>query len=870
MTNLILALLVSTGYAQTSEVTAEPAPTPETAPAPAPAPAKKIVVTGSYIKRIDEEGPSAVVTLKKEDLQKTGLNSVGDVLRDQAVISSVGREASGSSQAGASTASLRAFGSDSILVLLNGLRLPKLGGGNSVDLNLVPISALERVEILKDGASATYGSDAVGGVINFITKKDYNNTDATINYAMPEEAGGSRFDATISSGKSTEKWSVMGVLNFRKNEAIYDKDRYYSKMENIFTDGSIYASPGSWIDTTNPNVINTTEISPGVPCVQNQDGFCTFDFTQYSSGVPDLNQYSGMLSASYNFTESLKISTNQLYTRRDVFWRYAPAPDRIRFDQATAATFGLTPAPGGPIDYYYRLVEELGTRDNENITDSYTGQASIEGKFAPTWDWEMSGVYAISRTESTGTSGYARKDVLQQLAANGDFNPNLPSGAKSDLSSAQVNPFQEIRNTHYGARFITSAPIYDGGDNFGPIAFAAGLSADWAGYFENVDPVSAARGNDNLSLLFGGSGSMGQGNRNFQAAFTEFSFFPKDDIEIQLAGRYDRFSDFGNTFNPKLSLSWQATPKVMFRTSFGTGFRAPNLDSLYAGDQFGNPTFVDVTGCATNSSLCYGRQYQFRTRGNSNLDEETSIFYNAGFVLQPKKNWNITVDAWGAAIRDQVGISLTDATFVESLVNAQGGNGRQYMIDKYGITINRLGNGRIDFVDGVAINNGTRRVAGVDVGINTQKDARLFTLPVSLVFGMEHTQFFKSSSTTFDEIGPRKNSDIFWKNNLNAAVRYRDKTFRLAMNTVPGGDKALNSANFVQQEVGYGSVPFYTQYDFTFVYANIWKGDLTLGVRNLFDAKRPYDDTFPVPTRMNLDLLDPSGRTYQFGYNMRF
>lgn len=858
MTQSILALLIAIGSAQSAETTATPPPPEQNGTG------KKIVVTGSYIKRIDEEGPSAVVTLKKEDLQKTGLNSVGDVLRDQAVITAVGREASGSSEAGTSTAQLRAFGSDSILVLLNGLRLPKIGGGNSVDLNLIPISALERVEILKDGASATYGSDAVGGVINFITKKDYNNTDASINYSMPEEKGGSRLDATISSGYSTEKWSVMGVLQARKNDIILDKDRSYSKMENIFTDGSNFGSPGTWYDDNGgPNLADAS-------CTVNDQGHCTFDFTKFSSGVPDLEQYSGLISGRYNFTENLRLTTSHIYNYRDVYWKFAPAPDRITFanDGSIPWLAGLNGGPPvGDVDFWYRPVEELGPRDNENITQSYTGQASLEGKFAPTWDWEFSNMYGISRTEETGVGGYARVDVLQTLAAGGLFDPTKPAGSKDSLAAAHWEPYKEIRNIHYSSRFITSAPLYNGGDNFGPIAFAAGLSADWQSYFENVDAVTAA-GN-----LFGGAGSAGAGRRNFQAAFTEFSLFPIDDVEVQLAARYDSFSDFGNTLNPKLSVSWQATPKVLLRTSLGTGFRAPNLDNLYGGEAFGFPSFIDRKACSNGvAGTCRGRQYELRSRGNPNLDEERSFFYNAGVVMQPKKNWNITIDGWGAIIEDQVALTgiLGDATLLERAIDAQGGNGRQYLIDKYGITINRLGTGAIDFVDSSSVNIGKSQLAGVDVGINTQKDIRLFRRGMQLLTGMEHTQFFKRSQTTFEEIGPRKNSDVFWKNTLTVGLRFVNQTVRVAAQSITGGDKAQNSSDQVGQTTGFGSLPVYTQYNLTYTYANLWKGNLTLGVRNIFDSSRPIDDTVAVPTRLDLDLYDPSGRTYQAGYSISF
>lgn len=129
----------------------------------APTALDKIQVTGSYIKRVDEEAPTPVQTISKETLKKSGYNSVADVMRDNAITSGGQREDSGNGNPGAATTGIGPFGADSILVLLDGNRMPKIGGDNSVDLNLIPMAAIERIEILKDGASALYGSDAIGG-----------------------------------------------------------------------------------------------------------------------------------------------------------------------------------------------------------------------------------------------------------------------------------------------------------------------------------------------------------------------------------------------------------------------------------------------------------------------------------------------------------------------------------------------------------------------------------------------------------------------------------------------------------------------------------------------------------------------------------
>jgi iron complex outermembrane receptor protein len=144
---------------------------------------EKIQVTGSHIKRIDIEGPSPVQTIDKQELDETGYNSVADVLRNVSA-NSFGsrREQAGSTVAGVAEVSLRGLGASSTLVLMNGRRLPTDGVTGAVDLNLIPMAAVERVEILKDGASAIYGSDAIGGVVNIITKRDYVGTEMSFQH----------------------------------------------------------------------------------------------------------------------------------------------------------------------------------------------------------------------------------------------------------------------------------------------------------------------------------------------------------------------------------------------------------------------------------------------------------------------------------------------------------------------------------------------------------------------------------------------------------------------------------------------------------------------------------------------------------------
>ena len=186
--------------------------------------AEKITVTGSHIKRIQVEGPSPVEILDREYLDKTGHNSVSDVLRDITASSFGGsRERSGSATADVATVNLRGLGASRTLVLMNGRRLPKDSIGAATDLNNIPFAAVERIEILKDGASALYGSDAIGGVVNIITKKNFDGFAFTTSGSFNAEDIGERFEAgsrisgSATYGVDSENLQWITVLNYRKN-----------------------------------------------------------------------------------------------------------------------------------------------------------------------------------------------------------------------------------------------------------------------------------------------------------------------------------------------------------------------------------------------------------------------------------------------------------------------------------------------------------------------------------------------------------------------------------------------------------------------------------------------------------------------------
>lgn len=830
---------------------------------------EKIEVTGSHIKRINVEGPSPILTLDREYLERSGYNSVADVLRDSTVTATgVGRESSGSSTSGAATTGLRGFGSDKILVLLNGNRLPKIGGGNSVDLNLIPFQAIERVEILKDGASATYGSDALAGVINFILKKDYDGATFMMRTSQPNEPGGSRNDIAAIWGKNFSKGNIMAVYQYRSNKEIFDRDREWSDGSLIgATRLSTLGSPGSFrpADDAGGTDVDPWQADPNCPADRRlnatdptRDDYCMFDYTPYSWALPAIEQHSAVLSGAYEINESLKLYTDLMYTQRMSRWQYAPAPDILQ-DETTpaggndytvpavnAGTWGI--ANGGePVEVRYRFVDELGPRGNRDTTDSYGGTLGVRGYMMDSWEWEAGLTYGQSTVYNLGHSGYANKAELFNLITSNSFNPF--SATTQNVDSAKVVSEQWIESSLTLAQFRTSGEL---GSFYGGLLSAAfGVSSAWEDYEERVDAVTAA-GN-----LFGGAAGEGSGSRDYQSFFTELGL-AYEQLEFQLSGRFDNYSDFGSTVNPKLAVRYLPFQSVMFRGSIGTGFKAPTLDELYAAQGYGYPSYVDITKCnATGTDQdCSPQQYRTLQGGNPNLEEETSLSYNFGTLIQAGRDMSFGLDWWHTEIDNAIGIDLNSVMLADSLS----------LPLPTGVAVNRVG-GSITSVEAPLVNVASQEAEGLDFSF----DYRFRLGGITLNPHVEHSQFLIYQEEPLPGLGVQDRLGWAgrprWRNTSYITVGFLNAhSVRFTGRTIAGQFKEAHTTNQSDQR----RTATYTEYDMDYRWITPWDGIVTVGVKNLFNTKRPLDDTAFFSNRLNTSLYDQIGQLYYLGYTQNF
>ena len=813
---------------------------------------ERVEVTGSHIRKIDVEGASPILTVNRKDIEKTNYNSVSDIMRDTTV-SAFGsaRESSGSNAAGVASIDLRGLGADNTLVLLNGQRLPTDAVTGYVDINLIPTAAVERVDVLKDGSSAVYGSDALAGVVNMITRKDFNGSEVTMSQTTPEYKGGKRQDISLVNGVSKGKFSMVNVVQYRNNEVVYSRDRKFSN-----TALSPTGNPGSYSQNG-----GTSYADPNCPANlihHTPDGDeCRINTGDFSTQLPALQQVSLFHDNTLNVGSRLKFNTRLMGTRKTVQWQYAPQPGQFTIPAAVAATLGPN---GGPmpntdptqdLDVSYRTLG-LGNRESHITTTGFNALEDVGVELGKGWSLDVIGSHNIVRTKDNGVNGYVLGAKLKDAIATGRINPFRTTG--NDFSGLQYTTTHDTEAQYSAGEIKASGPILE--MPAGDLSVAVGADVGYARYQDSIDDASLNK------QVLSNTGSNGKGSRDTRSAFAEVSVPITKKLDLSLAERYDRFSDFGESVNPKASVAYRPAKSLLMRASAGTGFKAPLMQSLYGSANQSAEWIIDQVSCdrekakgaAGDLTQCQPQQHTVFSGGNRNLKPEHSVAFNAGTVFQPNKDVAMGFDLFHMRIKDVVGIDYDDA------IRAEAQFGKQYMLD-HGVNIHRNAGGFIDKqlgIDAPLLNLSKQEITGIDL----QAEYRISKIKLN----MAHSQMFYFKQEGFPGMGLRNqlgdSGKPRWRN--VAAVSYLPNErhdLTLSANTIAGQRK-------LDKEQG-GSTNNYTTMDLEYSYA--WKkvGVFSLGVKNLLDSNPPLDDTQPA-TPLNVALYDQIGRAFYTGYKATF
>jgi iron complex outermembrane receptor protein len=700
MKTLSLALAQTLGVGLAVSVATAPALAQQTAQTK-----ERIEVTGSNIKRVEGESALPVTVISKQDIQNSGITTAQDLLDRLPINMSNGsfNEAGGEGAGlvGFTGVSLRGFGTNRTLVLINGKRVApyalsnQIGGG--ADLSAIPVAVIERVEILKDGASAVYGSDAIAGVINFILRKDFKGIEASATYLDTDQGGAkqTRYNASVGFGDlNKQRFNVYFTADYLKQDPLKASQRAISHTAFIpelgvdRTSGNSFpaniSQPGGFSGTHNPTIPATGATSSScLPPLSfpttGSPNQCRFDFASVIETIPNFTKENYMGRATLQITPSMQAYVEGSYYKGKFDQRISPTPigPGIVLDNADITVTPTNPfyprayiasLPGGntslPVLVSFRSVE-LGPRFDEAKVDQTRGVAGLEG-YTGGWDWAASLNYTKNNQVDTYKGGYVSEAAFGPLLQGGIINPFAPNtaAALAQLQGAQV--FGDASNNtakNYGFDAKVSREIYQMAN--GPMAFAFGID----GRKEQLDLINA----DFLSTgdIIGGLGaipSLTGVSRKVYAAYGELNVPILRNLEVNLAARYDHYSDFGSTTNPKVTVRYQPTHDLLLRAAYGTGFRAPTLYDLFqpplvtnTNGSHDDPLRCPTTQLVTDCNL----QFNAKQGGNPNLQPEKSHQWYAGLVWEPNNNLSAGVDYFRIYVKNLIAQISDDTIFTQ-------------------------------------------------------------------------------------------------------------------------------------------------------------------------------------------------------------
>ncbi len=518
-----------------------------------------IKVTGSRISRIDTQGASPMTVWTKEDLDKRGYFNLGEFFQNT---------------------SLSNFGDmrihdRSTLVLVNGSRMVHGEAGQEINqlpkrvIDIIPIAAIEKVEVLRDGASALYGSDVVGGVINIITKKDYTFPEVSLKISptfYPLYKGGSQTEASVVFGKKFNRWHFISALQFQYSHGFKRLDRKKWYASDFFSDFPYYS------------FLIGDDITVKAFCPdQNQSSTkeCKKDLLKHNYISPNIYDFS-----SYNYMEYKLNSDIIFYSQWLGFWQYSKRSNQFFNDN-----LGLSDGHGTALGEG-SAARNLFFEGSDELTSMIflDGLVGVKGYISKTWDFDLSLKWSNVWDKETHTN-YLYKEDLVKIFASGD---PISSGKGALNSIRRHDAFAKSDD-----KKIFTSLDFSGESGIWDIDLAFGLQGYYNNYRNIFDPVVKER-----KIFARDSRATGElFERYVLAAYVEGIKTFSNLLEVQLAGRVDRYSDFGWTVNPKMGIRFQPSSQFLIRSSIGTSFEAPPLIELYTPPMEGEVFIYDTVAC---------------------------------------------------------------------------------------------------------------------------------------------------------------------------------------------------------------------------------------------------------------------------------
>lgn len=867
---------------------------------------QRIEITGSAIKRIDGETALPVQVITREEIDKAGLTTASEIVArlsaSAANLTDGGSMSYGGfrDQTGFNGANLRGLGVSSTLVLLNGRRMANFaspGDASGVDLNSIPAAAIDRVEVLLDGASSLYGSDAIGGVINFITRRDYQGAEVNVSYGDTTEGGGGKRTASLAGGfgdYGRDGFNVFGVVDLQRTNRLNASQRQFitdlkiperlpdllssatfpgnirlssDQRDMLIADG--YSSNGhTVIDSKTINPAAATGCNPPATLylpdgIGGVDG-CTYDYMRAIELYPQSEKTSvfgrGVLDLGGGHQAFFEASIARASTH------YSGTPNRIDADMdvslvpALAGT-SLASLPAGDenrvITVRTRLAE-AGLRTNELVSTAQRYVAGLTGTLAD-WDYEVGLNHSLDVVSDRDQQGYLNEQMIRDGFADGTLNPFGASDAAglALYEAAQIRG--EVRRSvgmmdSIDARVSRPLMKLEGGDL--ALALGSEFRRERQRFHQSqplADDVILGETSQGTEADFGHA-------RNVAALFTEVNAPVTRQVEITTALRYEKYQGTGSATSPKLGLKYQPLPELALRASAGKGFRAPSMSDLYRPVTEGTAaTLVDPVCMAqdpSNTVTDCSDTWTTYEYSNAKLKPEYSRQFSLGAVMEPSRHLNVSVDYW--SIQKSNLISTLGADVI--LAN----------LDKYGSLVHRDGDGWIDHIDLVKENRGKQRISGLDLEFNLkgiETGMGTFGLRLNGTWTLNSKQQTGDGDPYVSNLGHFVNDGVVqrWRHTLSLDWEQGPYSATLS-NSYLSGYTDQTIVGKPDRRVG-----AYTLWDLTGAWTVTEAFTVRGGVKNLFDTAPPFSQqAWFFISGYDPSYTDPRGRFLYVGAQYKF
>jgi len=699
---------------------------------------QRVEVTGSRLKRAQTEGALPVTVIDRAAIEASGQVSVAELMRDS-TFSSFGnfKPQSGSSAQALADIDLRGLGSNRTLVLVDGRRISKAPfSGQSQDLNQIPLAAIERIEILSDGASAVYGSDAIGGVVNVITRKNFNGMQITYGEGNPEVTGGNTKEASVLFGASGAKGRVFAGVSLNDRGMIFTRDQPGGDVLGVSSFGNNYRllnAGGAPTGAFRP--------VPGFDCTKNNFWFtapgaanntCSFNFNASAANEAAVGNRSVFANGEFNVNDDWSVYASSSISNIDTFGRYAPTPVQATLSPTspaylavTAATPGLAAASPLGLSIRHRMAA-AGPRDSSTDATVSSLMVGTKGRLFNKVDVDAGFRVEKYKYIELGQNYIVRPLLEQSLAKVGGYDIFNPFGNSADV----MNSFKATisRDDLWNSRemYVTaSTDLFKIGGR--AVTALIGFETRKETYADIYDPLSEA------GVIEGSAGNSAAGSRDVSSGFFEVAVPVRKDLELTFAGRSDSYKNGpgGNSssFSPKVAARWQPMKKLTVRGSYGEGFRAPTLDALTQKPSFSADSVTDLATCkafgrtpaqcgdANNDGVIDSTQPQIQVDAtviaNPGLGPETSKQQSLGLVFDATDWLSVSLDAYKIRIDGRI-TTMSAQTVINRTKNpALGPVPAAFSVQRDAAT-----GGIIEVIRGT-VNEGTVDTQGYDISART-------------------------------------------------------------------------------------------------------------------------------------------------------